>query len=109
MKWRFIDLEVNDAFYNMAVDQAVSESVYRKEALPTIRLYRWSPAAVSLSSYQDESDVDLELCKKLGIDCVRRVTGGGLFSTAVRILLTAWSCLLSPWTLTSFTGRFALG
>lgn len=76
MKWRFLDLETNNAFYNMAVDQAISEFVSRKESLPTIRFYKWKPAAISLSSYQTEFDIDLDLCKKLGIDCVRRVTGG---------------------------------
>lgn len=76
MKWRFIDLEVGDAFYNMAVDQVIAEFVSKGESLPTIRFYKWKPAAVSISSYQKESDINLDLCKKLGIDCVRRVTGG---------------------------------
>ncbi len=76
MKWRFLSLETKDAFYNMAVDQAVAEFVSQGKSLPTIRFYKWKPAAVSLSSYQNGSDVDLGLCKSLAIDCVRRVTGG---------------------------------
>lgn len=76
MKWRLISLETNNAFYNMAVDQAIAESVYKTESLPTIRFYKWNPAAVSLGNYQKELDINLDLCKKLGIDCVRRITGG---------------------------------
>jgi len=47
------------------------------EGLPTIRFYGWAPACVSLGYPQPESDVDLEAARELGIDVVRRPTGGG--------------------------------
>ncbi|MBI2581284.1 lipoate--protein ligase family protein [Candidatus Woesearchaeota archaeon] len=77
-KWRVIDLTVNTAAMNMALDEAISEAVGRKQAPPTIRIYKWLPSAVSIGYFQSLTDeVDAELCKLLGVDIVRRRTGGG--------------------------------
>lgn len=77
MKWRVIGFSENDAFTNMAIDEAVSESV-RAGGPPTIRFYGWSPSAVSIGYFQSlESEVDTGRCRELGIDVVRRRTGGG--------------------------------
>ncbi len=77
MKWRVIGFSNNDAYTNMAIDEAVSESV-RAGGLPTIRFYGWTPSAVSIGYFQGiEREVDLEKCNELGIDIVRRRTGGG--------------------------------
>jgi len=41
-------------------------------------LFAWSPPAVSIGFFQGiEQEVDLEKCKNLGVDVVRRITGGG--------------------------------
>lgn len=77
-RWRLIDLEVNNAGANMALDESISDAVRRKESLPTIRFYKWKPSAVSIGYFQSLLDeVDVELCKKNGVDIVRRRTGGG--------------------------------
>ena len=77
-KWRIIDLEASSAFTNMALDEAISDAVRAKESLPTIRFYKWKPSAVSIGYFQSLPDeVDAELCKKNGVDIVRRRTGGG--------------------------------
>lgn len=77
MKWRVIGLSSNDAFTNMAIDEAVSESV-RAGGPPTIRFYGWSPSAVSIGYFQGiEREVDLARCSELRVDIVRRRTGGG--------------------------------
>lgn len=56
----------------MAIDQALAER-YLLEA----RFYRWSPACLSLGIAQRlERDVDQAACAALGIDVVRRQTGG---------------------------------
>jgi lipoate-protein ligase A len=62
---------------NMALDEALLEEHARGEAAPTLRVYGWRPAAVSLGRFQRaESSIDLEACQALGIDVVRRPTGG---------------------------------
>ncbi len=78
MKWRLIELEENNAFVNMATDEAVSEALTRGVAKPTIRFYVWRPSAVSVGYFQSLTrEVNLEKCRELGVDFVRRRTGGG--------------------------------
>lgn len=57
---------------NMARDLALLA-----EGVPTVRLYGWTPACVSLGYVQPEADVDLDAVRDLGLDLVRRPTGGG--------------------------------
>jgi lipoate-protein ligase A len=47
------------------------------DAGPTLRLYSWSPPAVSLGHMQEPAALlDLEACRAAGVDVVRRPTGG---------------------------------
>ncbi|HHY12480.1 MAG TPA: lipoate--protein ligase family protein [Firmicutes bacterium] len=63
--------------YNMAVDEAIHNAYQRGEAGPTLRFYRWEPACLSLGRFQDVAkEVNLQGLKDLGIDLVRRATGG---------------------------------
>ncbi|MCW3979303.1 MAG: lipoate--protein ligase family protein [Candidatus Bathyarchaeota archaeon] len=76
--WRFLDMRVADAYTNMAVDEALSYARGEGEAPNTLRFYRWNPSAVTLGYFQSvEDEVDLEACKKFGIDVNRRISGGG--------------------------------
>jgi lipoate-protein ligase A len=78
MQWRFIPYKENDAFTNMAIDEAVSEAVASGESPPTIRFWGWNPRAVSIGYFQSmEKEVDIAKCEELGVDVVRRRTGGG--------------------------------
>lgn len=61
----------------MAVDQAIAEAVQHGDALPTLRFYTWWPRALSLGYHQPLQLVDRPLAQRLGIDVVRRLTGGG--------------------------------
>ncbi|VVB85201.1 Lipoate-protein ligase A subunit 1 [uncultured archaeon] len=78
MKWRVIGLETHDAYLNMALDEALSEAVRAGSSLPVIRFYNWEPSAVSIGYFQGIKDeINLEVCRELGVDCIRRWTGGG--------------------------------
>ena len=78
MEWRVIKLEMHDAYQNMAVDNALVDSVKSGMSAPTMRFYRWKPSAVSIGSFQSMRDeVNVDKCKELGVSCVRRLTGGG--------------------------------
>jgi lipoate-protein ligase A len=62
----------------MAIDEAIMLSMKEGNSPPTLRLYRWNPSAVSIGTFQSMLDeVDVEFCKKNGIDAIRRITGGG--------------------------------
>ncbi|HIE14755.1 TPA: lipoate--protein ligase family protein [Candidatus Bathyarchaeota archaeon] len=77
-RWRLVDTGLNDAYYNMALDEAISIARSRNLVPNTVRFYRWEPSAVSIGYFQSlEDEVDLVACKQRGVDYVRRVTGGG--------------------------------
>jgi lipoate---protein ligase len=76
--WRLLRLETNDAFMNMAIDEAILTARVADKVPNTLRFYRWQPSAVSIGKNQNPQDeVYLEACKQLGIDVVRRISGGG--------------------------------
>ena len=73
MKCRFIDTGFNDAFTNMAID----ETILQHCQIPTLRVYSWSPKAVSIGYNQNIiKEINLDYCKKNNIEIVRRLTGG---------------------------------
>ena len=76
--WRLLELSVNTACMNMAIDEAVMRAVSQGRAPNTVRFYRWNPSAVSIGYFQAvRRVVDLEACRRNGVDVVRRITGGG--------------------------------
>jgi lipoate-protein ligase A len=73
-----LSLKTSNGFANMAVDEAVLTARIKDSAPNTLRFYRWSPSAVSVGRFQDvENEVQLDNCRKEGVDVVRRITGGG--------------------------------
>jgi len=73
-----MDLEGGDGFWQMALDEALLELRRRGSIPDTIRVYRFCPSAVSIGYFQRLHDVvDVGECRRLGIDVVRRFTGGG--------------------------------
>jgi lipoate-protein ligase A len=76
-KWRLIENNTNNAFYNMAVDEAIMILHSQNKVPPTLRFYSWEPAALSLGYFQKaKTDIDYQNCQDQGIDLVRRLTGG---------------------------------
>lgn len=78
-KGRLIIQKGLKAYQNMAADEALIEYALLKpdNFMPVLRLYTWNPAGVSLGYFQRlEKEINVEACKKYGIDIVRRPTGG---------------------------------
>jgi len=76
--WRLLKLEVNDAFTNMAIDEAIVTARIEGLVPNTLRFYRWNPSAVSVGRFQDiNNEAHVENCRRQGVDIVRRITGGG--------------------------------
>ena len=65
-----------NAFYNMALDEAISEAVREQTSPPTIRLYRWDTPSLSIGHFQKISDIDTDYCRSKNYPVVRRQTGG---------------------------------
>lgn len=74
--WRIIKHPPDRGAWNMAVDEAILESVYSGDSLPTLRLYAWQPACLSLGHAQPFTDINLDTLNANGWDVVRRPTGG---------------------------------
>ena len=76
--WRLLPLETDNAFMNMAIDEAILTARIAGQVPNTLRFYRWQPSAVSIGKNQNpEAEVYLDACKRLGVDVVRRISGGG--------------------------------
>jgi lipoate-protein ligase A len=74
--WRLLFTTPARGAWNMAVDEAILESIGRGESNPTLRLYAWTPACLSLGVAQPYADVDSARLRARGWDVVRRITGG---------------------------------
>jgi len=76
--WRLLPLQTNNGFMNMATDEAILNARTSDQVPNTLRFYRWQPSAVSIGKNQNpEAEVYLDACKGLGVDVVRRMSGGG--------------------------------
>jgi lipoyl(octanoyl) transferase len=74
--WRVIQDPPAHGAWNMAVDEAILESVYTGKSKPTLRLYAWQPACLSLGLAQPFAEVNTQALAERGWDVVRRPTGG---------------------------------
>lgn len=60
----------------MAIDEAILWSV-SQGGPPTLRFYGWEPPAISIGYFQKvDKELDLAACRSVGVDVVRRPTGG---------------------------------
>lgn len=74
--WRVVYSLPAPGAWNMALDEALFETSLRGESPPTLRLYAWQPACLSLGYAQPYADVDPAALIAHGWDVVRRPTGG---------------------------------
>ncbi len=77
MRWRLLLHRPGAGAWNMAVDEALFHSAVEELAPPTVRLYGWSRPTLSIGFRQELSKTcDLDACRRLRVDTVRRLTGG---------------------------------
>jgi lipoate-protein ligase A len=74
--WRLLLDPPAPGAWNMAVDEVLLDGVAAGSAPPTLRFYEWAPPCLSLGYFQPFEVVDVGGCRSLGIDVVRRPTGG---------------------------------
>ena len=51
--WRLIPLQTNNAFMNMAIDEAILTAHIAGQVPNTLRFYRWHPSAASIGRNQN--------------------------------------------------------
>src|SRR6266498_1079863 len=76
--WRLLITPPARGAWNMALDESILEHAQagHGESLPTLRLYAWDPACLSLGHAQPFADVDVSRLQERGWEVVRRLTGG---------------------------------
>jgi len=74
--WRLIQTLPASGPWNMAVDQALLESMGHSDVHPVLRLYAWNPPCLSIGYAQSIADVNRNHLTNLGWELVRRPTGG---------------------------------
>ncbi len=66
-----------DAATNMAIDEVLFHTVTKAKSPPTVRLYTWSRPSLSIGYRQSLDEAcDEHVCRELGVDVVRRISGG---------------------------------
>ncbi|MCI0707695.1 MAG: lipoate--protein ligase family protein [Ignavibacteriae bacterium] len=76
MSWLFEHTGAKSGAFNMQYDEQLAREIADSERLPTIRVYGWSPVAISYGWNQSLDDIDTHAAERAGIDIVRRPTGG---------------------------------
>jgi lipoate-protein ligase A len=75
-KWRLILSPPARGSWNMAVDEAILTHMSIGDSQPTLRIYAWEPACLSIGYAQPYSDVSLPTLIMYDWNLVRRPTGG---------------------------------
>lgn len=75
--WRLIKDGQLNGKCNMAVDHALLIACDELSTQPTLRLYGWNQPTITVGHSQNiEHDIDLGRAQKMGVEIVRRPTGG---------------------------------
>lgn len=76
--WRYIDFDLVDPPTSGALAEAILIARSEGKCPDTFFIYRRKPPAVSIGYFQSVSNtVDVEACRRLGVEVSRRITGGG--------------------------------
>jgi lipoate-protein ligase A len=75
-RWRLLITPPARGAWNMAVDESILLHIGRGASIPTLRLYAWTPACLSLGYAQPTADADVDRLNQRGWEVVRRITGG---------------------------------
>jgi lipoate-protein ligase A len=90
LNWRLLDTGPAPGPYTAALDEAIGRSRAAGDVPDTLHFYRRRPPAVTLGYSLDAArEVDMDYCRRNGIDIVRRLSGGGAIFTDDRQLV--WS------------------
>jgi len=90
MAWRVVDLGRMDPALTAAMDEAILTFRSSGKVGNTISFYSRDRPTVSLGYFEKASEcIDVELCRKLGIEVVRRLSGGSaIFTDPGQIIYT---------------------
>lgn len=77
-EWEIIQTEPLSPAMHLALDEVLGQEVSSGKRAPTLRFWEWSTPAIIIGCFQSlMNEVDRNAAERLGIDVVRRITGGG--------------------------------
>lgn len=94
--WRLVDLEFTDPYLNIAVEEAIMQSVGRGDAPSTLRFWRNFNTIVIGRNQCPSYELNLRNCLRHRVNVVRRFTGGGTVYQDLGNLNYALSVRRSP-------------
>lgn len=75
-QWRLLPFSIHDGATNMAIDEAILEAHLKGLVPPTLRLYGFQPAAITIGYNQKLPEYVERRAAEKGITIARRPTGG---------------------------------
>ena len=76
--WRVLKSREDKGAMQMAIDEAILTARSKNQVPNTLRFFTWKPVAVTIGFFQSlEQEIDVKKTSELGIDIIRRYTGGG--------------------------------
>ena len=76
--WQFLHTGPQSPMTHMALDEVLTREVAAGRRPPTLRVWEWGSSAVVIGSFQSlANEVDAEAARRLDVEVVRRISGGG--------------------------------
>ena len=76
--WHLVHVEAQPPTLHMALDDIMLDDVSAGRRPPTLRIWEWAGPAVVMGRFQSlRNEVDAQAAQRLGIEVVRRISGGG--------------------------------
>ncbi|MEP7185149.1 MAG: biotin/lipoate A/B protein ligase family protein [Rhodanobacter sp.] len=76
--WQLIHDRPQSPSLHMALDDVLTHEVGAGHRQPTLRIWEWAAPAVVIGRFQSlRNEVDMTAARRLGIEVVRRISGGG--------------------------------
>lgn len=77
-EWQIIDIPPLTPTMHLALDEVLAREVAAGRRAPTLRFWEWERPSIIIGAFQSlRNEVDMEATAELGVETVRRVTGGG--------------------------------
>jgi lipoate-protein ligase A len=95
-QWQVIPLAHEQPAMNLALDEVLTRRVGAGERGPTMRIWGWAGSCVVIGRFQSvRNEVQSDNARELGVDIVRRISGGGAMFIEPELAIT-WSIYVPP-------------
>lgn len=96
LEWELIAPSPEPPPMNLALDEVLTKEVGRGNRGATLRFWAWSAPCVVIGRFQSvRNEVELEAAEELGVEVVRRISGGGAMFIEPANAIT-WSIHVPP-------------